>query len=207
MPAKIKFTYFDGRGRGEVSRLVLAAAGQPFEDVRIAFEDWPALKPKARGNVLPVLEYNGKEFGQSQSVARFLASEFGMMGKNNVEAARINEAVDCMYEIRAKYFTAAFAKDDAKKEAVEALAKEFETMMLRVAAIAKEAGSTGFIVGSKVSFADICCRDTWEHCEALLEKAQVTDSKKYSALLAANETVNKIPTVKAYLAKRKQTPF
>jgi len=207
MPAKIKFTYFDGRGRGEVSRLVMAAAGQPFEDVRISFEDWPALKPKARGNVLPVLVYNGQEFGQSQSVARFLASEFGMMGKNNVEAARINEAVDCMYEIRAKYFTAAFAKEEAAKaEAVKALAEEFKKMMTRVVDISKEAGKSGFIVGSKVSFADICCRDTWQQCEGLLEKGLMTDAA-FAPLIAANESVNKIPTVKAYLAKRKDTPF
>jgi len=205
--SKIKFTYFDGRGRGEVSRLILAAAGQPFEDVRIAFEDWPALKPKVRGNVLPVLQYNGEEYGQSQSVARFLAQEFGMMGKNNSEAAWINEAVDCMYEIRAKYFTAAFAKEEAAKaEAVEALQKEFKTMMTRIADIQKQKGKSGFIVGAKVSFADICLRDTWEMCAGLCEKG-LMDDKAFAGLRSANENVDKIPTVKAYLAKRKVTPF
>lgn len=207
---KIKFTYFDGRGRGEVSRLALAAAGQQYEDVRIQFEDWPALKAKTRGGVLPVLVYNGEEFGQSQSVARFLCSEFGMMGKNNVEAARINEAVDCMYEVRAKYFTAAFEKDPAKQaECVAELDKAFTGMMGRVADIAKKEGKAGFIVGAKVSFADICCRDTWESCSGLMkDKFKATlDSKDFACLRAANENVDKIPTVKAYLAKRKVTPF
>ena len=40
-----KLTYFDARGRGEIARMVLAAAGQKYENVRVSFEDWPALKP------------------------------------------------------------------------------------------------------------------------------------------------------------------
>ena len=38
----IKLIYFDGRGRGELSRLILSAAGQKFEDVRLTFEQWGA---------------------------------------------------------------------------------------------------------------------------------------------------------------------
>jgi glutathione S-transferase len=34
-----KIVYFDGRGRAELSRLILAASGTPFEDVRV--KDWP----------------------------------------------------------------------------------------------------------------------------------------------------------------------
>ncbi len=41
---KLKLTYFNGRGRGEPSRLILAQAGVDYEDVRIEFADWPALK-------------------------------------------------------------------------------------------------------------------------------------------------------------------
>ena len=84
--------------------------------------------------------------------------------------------------------------------------------MALVADTAKECGKGGFIVGGKVSFADICCRDTFEHCEALLEKGVFTDDKTtgvpgMSLLKAANANVDKMPTVKAYLAKRKDTPF
>ena len=45
MANKIKLTYFDGKGRGELSRLILAYGGQPWEDDRITFENWPELKP------------------------------------------------------------------------------------------------------------------------------------------------------------------
>ena len=38
---------------------------------------------------LPVLCYNGTEIGQSMTIARFLAKEFGLAGKNNLEVARL----------------------------------------------------------------------------------------------------------------------
>ena len=40
-----KLTYFNGRGRAEVARLCLAAAGVKFTDNRIEQSDWPAYKP------------------------------------------------------------------------------------------------------------------------------------------------------------------
>ena len=43
---KIKLTYFNGKGRTEPARLILAYAGVDYEDNRIEFEDWPKLKPR-----------------------------------------------------------------------------------------------------------------------------------------------------------------
>ena len=37
---KVKLTYFAGRGRGEIARLLLAAGGVEYENVRIPIEDW-----------------------------------------------------------------------------------------------------------------------------------------------------------------------
>ena len=42
---KYVLNYFDIHGRGEISRLILVAAGIPFTDKRIKFQDWPATKP------------------------------------------------------------------------------------------------------------------------------------------------------------------
>ena len=44
MAPKYKLTYFDGRGRGELSRMLFKAKGVDFEDVRISFQDWPSKK-------------------------------------------------------------------------------------------------------------------------------------------------------------------
>lgn len=42
--ADYKVTYFNGRGRAELARLVLAAAGQKFTDERYEFTEWPTKK-------------------------------------------------------------------------------------------------------------------------------------------------------------------
>ena len=52
MPGQIKLTYFNARGRAESSRLMLAYAGQDYEDHRIAREEWADLKPSIALNTL-----------------------------------------------------------------------------------------------------------------------------------------------------------
>ena len=37
--------YFNIKGRGEIVRLMLVAAGVDFEDNRVQGDDWPKLKP------------------------------------------------------------------------------------------------------------------------------------------------------------------
>ena len=44
----MKLIYFNGKGRAEPARLILAQAGVDYEDHRIEFADWPALKPSRR---------------------------------------------------------------------------------------------------------------------------------------------------------------
>ena len=39
-----KLTYFNGRGRAEVARIMFAIADVEYEDVRVSFDDWPAMK-------------------------------------------------------------------------------------------------------------------------------------------------------------------
>ncbi|KAH9640324.1 hypothetical protein HF086_001676 [Spodoptera exigua] len=42
---KYVFTYFNGKGLGEPSRLLLAFGDEGFEDHRVAEKDWPKYQP------------------------------------------------------------------------------------------------------------------------------------------------------------------
>ena len=109
-------TYFNVRGLAEMSRLILHYAQVPFNDVRIEKADWPSLKPskllfpatESRRLItcvnysdtpfgqLPNLEVDGKVLAQSFSIARFLAKEHGLAGKDHWEQAEADMYVDCV---------------------------------------------------------------------------------------------------------------
>ena len=51
---KLKLVYFNIKARAEPTRLALHIAGIPFEDKRIAHEEWPALKATMPLGQIPV---------------------------------------------------------------------------------------------------------------------------------------------------------
>eukprot|EP00668_Euglena_longa_P004962 GGOE01005828.1.p2 GENE.GGOE01005828.1~~GGOE01005828.1.p2 ORF type:complete len:223 (-),score=64.38 GGOE01005828.1:289-957(-) len=71
MPA-ITLTYFALAGAAEKVRLALALAGIPFEDKRIAFDEWPKVKPTMKYGQLPKLTLDGKEIYQSEAMLRYI---------------------------------------------------------------------------------------------------------------------------------------
>ncbi|PVD25262.1 hypothetical protein C0Q70_15760 [Pomacea canaliculata] len=87
----IKLVYFHLRGRAEMIRLMLEAAGQEYEEERVQFGDWLQRKPDAPFGSLPYIEYQGKRYGQSIAIATFIAKQLGFYGKTNLDALRIDE--------------------------------------------------------------------------------------------------------------------
>jgi len=72
--SKLKLVYFDGKGRAEVARLILAAAGKEYEDIRLAEENWNTdtkYKPLAPFGQVPFLDVDGKIYAQSLAIKNF----------------------------------------------------------------------------------------------------------------------------------------
>ena len=94
MVQKFKLMYFNLRGRAELARLILASAGQEYEDFRFEREQWPQHKGNTPFGQAPVLEVteDGKtvQIAQSLAIARYLARKFGLYGKNETEMAEID---------------------------------------------------------------------------------------------------------------------
>lgn len=55
-----KVTYFNVRARAELTRLVFAAAGQEFEDIRVDREAWQKMKPCKYGIHSSIVLYSYK---------------------------------------------------------------------------------------------------------------------------------------------------
>ena len=103
---KYKLIYFDLTGLGEPIRWMFAHRNVPFEDHRIRelpsfivhepTPEWDALKPKTPFGTIPVLQIAGNEeyLGESTAIARFVAREIGLEGKNNWEAAQADSIIN-----------------------------------------------------------------------------------------------------------------
>ncbi|KAM4781356.1 hematopoietic prostaglandin D synthase isoform 3-T3 [Cyanocitta cristata] len=89
-----KLTYFNLRGRAEISRYLFAYSGKEYEDHRIEAADWPKIKPTIPFGKLPILEVDGVIIHQSLAMARYLARESGLAGRTPVEQALADAIVD-----------------------------------------------------------------------------------------------------------------
>ena len=67
--------------------------------VMFSSDAMPSLKSSLPYGQLPVLEYQGATLCQSITVARFLAKECGLAGRDHLENAKIDEVVDAVSDL------------------------------------------------------------------------------------------------------------
>jgi glutathione S-transferase len=153
-----KLYYFNVRGRAELSRLIFAAADQQYEDVRYESDQWPAHKAEMPLGQIPVLEVDSVKLPQSFSIARFLAKQFNLAGKDNFEQAKVDAVVDTMNDLVAAFIPSRIEQDETKKQELtkkffnEDLPKHLQNLEV----LAKLYGNDGpFFVGNNLTWADL----------------------------------------------------
>ncbi|XP_050391094.1 probable glutathione S-transferase 7 [Patella vulgata] len=201
MPA-YRLHYFDVRGRGEVARLMFNAAGQKFDDVRYTKETWPAFKPKTPFGQLPVLEVDGKLYGQSGAIFNYLAKELGFYGKGNLEALKVDVVIGLVNDFVPLMIKVFFIEQDEakKKELKEKLLTEDATKFFtNFEKVLKENGSTGYFVGKELTMADIVVYDLADNL--ITHNAAIVDP--YPLLKANRQKVESNKGIAAYLKSRK----
>merc|ERR1712088_256373 len=170
---------------------------------RIKREDWPAMKPTIPWNQLPMLEYDGKKIVQSIAMARFIAREYGLSGKNNFEAAQADMLVDCMSDIQNKFGPIFREKDEAKKkEMTEKFMKEdIPPFMKNLAQALKDNGGQ-WLVGGDVTYADIMMAMLL----GFIDQRNPGVLEKQTPLLHKHaQKVMGLPKIKEWVSKRPKT--
>ncbi|XP_050315262.1 glutathione S-transferase-like [Anthonomus grandis grandis] len=196
-----KLTYFDIPGIVQHIRYILSYANQPFEDVRLNPADWPKLKEKFPYGKLPTFEIDGKIFNQSNAIARYLAKQYGLNGKNDLETLKVECLTDTLVDLRNGLSAIVYEKDEAKKEELKKNLVEnlFPTYLPKFEEIAAKSTS-GWLVGSQITWADLFYASTL----AIFEEKFPGLLKPYPALTALVAKVENIPSIKAYLEKHKK---
>ncbi|CAF0861913.1 unnamed protein product [Adineta steineri] len=201
-----KLTYFNGRGRAEVSRLIFAVAGEKFEDVRYEMDQWPAHKAEMPLGQIPVLEVDGVKLPQSAAIARFLAKQFHLAGKDNFEQAKVDAVVDTIDDSFKGFVPTRFEKDEAKKEELtkKYFGEELPKHLQNLETLGKLYGNGGhFFVGNQLTWADLLFytfAQAWIGVEA-------DCLNNFSWLKKNRAEVEKQPKIAEYLKNRPQTQF
>lgn len=197
-----KFSYFDVRGRGELCRYVFYAAGRDFEDDRVKGEDWPSMKPNTPFGQMPVLDVDGKKLAQSGSIARYLAREFGLAGKDSWEQALVDQYMGLIEDMFTEIVKVFFEKDEEKKKELQ---KNLQDVVfpkfLGLFDKALEANGGKYFVGNAVSLADLAVLNGFD--TPLKNNPKLMDS--FPNLKSHRERVSAIPKLSEYIKNRKVT--
>lgn len=152
----IKVTYFDIRGRAEPIRLALVVGGLEFEDERVDFDSWPAMKPKTPYGALPILSVDGKIVAQSNAILRYVGKMTKLYPECMKMGVQVDEVMDAMEDLlMATYKNRGEDEEKVRETRVDlvenVLPKLFGGIEKRVALF----GDGPFVTGEDVSVADL----------------------------------------------------
>jgi len=202
-----KLIYFDGRGRGEIIRLLFAYNDIKYTDERIKREDWPALKPSSPFGQLPILEVDGVKLCQSNACARYLARKTNLAGRTDLDQAKADMLVDCYDDATKPILSFFMEKDEAKK--AEAKKKYCEeqlpaSLALLEALLISNSGGDKWFVGSELTWADIAFMN---FVQWTAMGGAVNPLAKFPKLAALDERVKKLPKIAKWIEARPKTDF
>ncbi|XP_008055879.1 glutathione S-transferase A3 isoform X1 [Carlito syrichta] len=198
MAGKPKLHYFNGRGRMESIRWLLAAAGVEFEEKFLeSAEDLDRLRND--GSLMfqqvPMVEIDGMKLVQTRAILNYIASKYNLYGKDVKERALIDMYIEGMTDLNEMILLLPLTPPD-QKDAKVALIKE-RTTNRYFPAFEKVLKSHGqdYLVGNRLSRADI------QLVELLYEVEEVDPSliANFPLLKALKTRISNLPAVKKFL--------
>ena len=103
--SKATIAYFEGRARIEPIRVMLEELAIPYEDERVSFEAWDAMKSGTPFGALPSYRSGDIVIFQSHAIIRHLARVHGLYGTTEADRVRcdvIEEAISDLNEMVGK---------------------------------------------------------------------------------------------------------
>jgi glutathione S-transferase len=206
--------YFDGPGRGELTRLAFAAGSVAFKDTRVSMEDWPKLKqddssvPGKCFGSMPCIQHGDRLIAQSQATAVYAAQlgiwKEGRLGPTNLDET-INTATEMMVlgahaDLQTAMYKCLFGDDASKAQGREALPGSTKGTLEGLERALERKASTGpfFFCQDGPTLADLAVYDFVESPFPGL-KALGVELAAFPKVVAVAEAVAKDPHVQSYL--------
>ncbi|KAG3119289.1 hypothetical protein PI124_g2801 [Phytophthora idaei] len=196
---QLKLTYFDGKGRAELPRMIFNYGGIAFTDDRIAHANFAALKPTLPFGQVPVLELDGTVYAQSMAIARYAAKIAGLYPSDALEALKADMFSCSLCDIDCPFVDFMFMTPDEAEKAQKKKTFIVETMPKFLAALEKMVAGK-FILGDKLSYADLQFFDVVDNkLKWAFPDFKVDGFPKLTALLS---NVKAEPKIATYLSKQ-----
>lgn len=198
MAGKPTLHYFNGRGRMESIRWLLAAAGVEFEE---KFIERPEDLDKLRNDgslmfqQVPMVEIDGMKLVQSRAILNYIAAKYNLYGRDIKERALIDMYTEGMADLTEMILHVPLCPP-GEKDAKISLIKE-KTTNRYFPAFEKVLKSHGqdYLVGNRLSKADILLVELLYSVEELDPSLLA----KFPLLKGLRTRVSSLPTVKKFL--------
>jgi glutathione S-transferase len=151
-------TYFDlDESRGEVARLAMHMAGVAFEDRRIPWKDWPAMRDSMPFKAMPILEVDGQVIAQSNAINRYVGKLTGLYPRDDWQAALVDEVTAAIEDITVEIEETIALEAKARKKAREDLSKDLLLRYLQQIDARLKRGGGEWFVENRLTVADLKC--------------------------------------------------
>ncbi|XP_069707045.1 glutathione S-transferase A4-like [Phaenicophaeus curvirostris] len=198
MPGKPRLTYFNGRGRMEPVRWLLAAAGVEFEEKFLETREQYEKLIKD-GDLMfeqvPLVEIDGMKLVQTKAILSYIAGRYNLYGKDLKERALIDMYVEGITDLMQMILMFPLLPPEAKEKNLELIKEKATNRYFPVFEKALKQHGQDFLVGNKFSWADV---QLTEAILALEEKIPAVLSA-FPQLQAFKTRMTNMPTIKKFL--------
>ncbi|XP_064563665.1 glutathione S-transferase-like [Zonotrichia leucophrys gambelii] len=198
MSGKPKLHYFNGRGRMEPIRWLLAAAGVEFEESYLEKKE-DLTKLQNDGSLLfqqvPMVEIDGMKLVQTRAIANYISTKYNLYGKDMKERALIDMYVEGMFDLNELLMKYGYLPLDQRKEHFANMMDKTENRYFPAFEKVLKGHGKGFLVGNQLSRADV------QLLEIILmaEEYKPDILAKFPLLQSFKARISNIPTIKKFL--------
>ncbi|KAM9665232.1 glutathione S-transferase-like [Trichechus inunguis] len=158
MAGKPKLYYFNGRGRMETIRWLLAAAGVEFEEE--LFETREEFEKLIKGGTLmyeqvPMVEIDGMNLVETRAILRYIAAKYDLYGRNLKEQAWIDMYVEGLKDLSDMIMFFPLSLPEEKEMNLDFILERATKRFFPVYEKALREHGQDFLVGNRLSWADI----------------------------------------------------
>ncbi|XP_066552677.1 glutathione S-transferase 3-like isoform X1 [Amia ocellicauda] len=206
MAAKSTLYYFNGRGKMESIRWLLAVAGVEFQEVIFTTrEQYEKLLHDGAlmFQQMPMLEMDGMKLVQSKAIMNYISAKYNLYGKDLKERVRIDMYAEGLRDLMEMIINLLFLTPAEQPRALKIIESKATDRYLPV--YEKALASSDYLVGNQLSCADVHLFE----CILMLEEKFPSVLSNFPRLQAFQKRMRAVPAIHKFLqpgSQRKPPP-